>query len=91
LQIPATDQLTPTEKLIAPVPMEKKAHIPNRGGKPAIEAVETIRQTAVRFRCESDPHAGADLNKLLKKLTRGQTISVVRAFSYFSHLANSSA
>jgi phosphoenolpyruvate carboxylase len=50
--------------------------------------VETIRQTAVRFRRESDPQAGADLDKLLKKLTRDQTISVVRAFSYFSHLAN---
>jgi phosphoenolpyruvate carboxylase len=25
---------------------------------------------------------------MLKKLTREQTISVVRAFSYFSHLAN---
>ncbi|MGB6056485.1 MAG: phosphoenolpyruvate carboxylase, partial [Burkholderiaceae bacterium] len=50
--------------------------------------VETIRQTAVRFRRESDPQAGADLDRLLKKLTRDQTISVVRAFSYFSHLAN---
>src|ERR1017187_8086782 len=57
-------------------------------GNAVFEVVETIRQTAVRFRRESDPQAGADLNKLLKKLTRDQTISVVRAFSYFSHLAN---
>jgi phosphoenolpyruvate carboxylase len=57
-------------------------------GDEVFEVVETIRQTAVRFRREADVQAGADLNKLLKKLTREQTISVVRAFSYFSHLAN---
>ena len=57
-------------------------------GEAVFGVVETIRQTAVRFRRESDDQAGADLNKLLKKLTRDQTISVVRAFSYFSHLAN---
>jgi phosphoenolpyruvate carboxylase len=57
-------------------------------GEAVFEVVETIRQTAVRFRREDDVQAGTDLNKLLKKLTREQTISVVRAFSYFSHLAN---
>ncbi len=57
-------------------------------GEAVFEIVETIRQTAVRFRRESDAAAGADLDKLLKKLTRDQTNSVVRAFSYFSHLAN---
>jgi len=50
--------------------------------------VETIRQTAVRFRRDADAEAGANLDKLLRKLSREQTISVVRAFSYFSHLAN---
>ncbi|HEY0845338.1 MAG TPA: phosphoenolpyruvate carboxylase [Noviherbaspirillum sp.] len=57
-------------------------------GEAVFHVVETIRQTAVRFRRESDAESGAELNKLLKKLTRDQTISVVRAFSYFSHLAN---
>lgn len=57
-------------------------------GEAVFEIVETIRQTAVRFRRESDAAAGTDLDKLLKKLTRDQTNSVVRAFSYFSHLAN---
>jgi phosphoenolpyruvate carboxylase len=50
--------------------------------------VENIRQTAVRFRREADVQAAAELDALLKALTREQTISVVRAFSYFSHLAN---
>ncbi len=57
-------------------------------GDAVFEVVETIRQTAVRFRREADVQAGTDLNKLLKKLTREQTNTVVRAFSYFSHLAN---
>jgi len=57
-------------------------------GEAVFDVVETIRQTAVRFRRDADAQSGAELNKLLKKLTRDQTISVVRAFSYFSHLAN---
>ncbi|HYD96336.1 MAG TPA: phosphoenolpyruvate carboxylase [Noviherbaspirillum sp.] len=57
-------------------------------GEAVFHVVETIRQTAVRFRRESDAQSGTELNRLLKKLTRDQTISVVRAFSYFSHLAN---
>lgn len=57
-------------------------------GEDVFDIVETIRQTAVRFRREADPKAGEELTELLHKLTRDQTISVVRAFSYFSHLAN---
>lgn len=57
-------------------------------GEAVFKLVETIRQTAVQFRRESDAEAGADLDRLLKKLSRDQTNAVVRAFSYFSHLAN---
>ncbi|QET02630.1 phosphoenolpyruvate carboxylase [Cupriavidus pauculus] len=57
-------------------------------GEAAFDLVETIRQTAVRFRRENDRAAGTELDRLLKRLSRDQTNSVVRAFSYFSHLAN---
>ncbi|NMM27879.1 MAG: phosphoenolpyruvate carboxylase [Glaciimonas sp.] len=57
-------------------------------GGAVYDVVETIRQTAVRFRRDAETQSGVDLNKLLKKLTRDETITVVRAFSYFSHLAN---
>ena len=57
-------------------------------GKATFNAIETIRQTAVRFRREQDHRAGTRLNQLLKKLPRGATNPVVRAFSYFLHLAN---
>jgi len=57
-------------------------------GDEVFDIVETIRQTAVRFRRDDDPQASAELTALLHGLSRDQTISVVRAFSYFSHLAN---
>ncbi|MEO7496178.1 MAG: phosphoenolpyruvate carboxylase [Massilia sp.] len=57
-------------------------------GEAVFDVVETIRQTAVRFRRDANAEAGRELTDLLQKLTREQTISVVRAFSYFSHLAN---
>jgi phosphoenolpyruvate carboxylase len=60
----------------------------NQEGQAVFDVVETIRQTAVRFRREDDLEAGVELTTLLKKLTREETNSVVRAFSYFSHLAN---
>lgn len=60
----------------------------NQEGEAVFDVVETIRQTAVRFRRDDDPEAARELDALLKKLTREETNSVVRAFSYFSHLAN---
>ncbi|TYQ18617.1 UNVERIFIED_ORG: phosphoenolpyruvate carboxylase type 1 [Zoogloea ramigera] len=57
-------------------------------GEEVFAVVETIRQTAVRFRREDDTAAANELDGMLKILTREQTITVVRAFSYFSHLAN---
>jgi len=57
-------------------------------GEEVFNVVETVRQTAVRFRRWDDPQAGAELTTLLHKLSREQANSVVRAFSYFSHLAN---
>ena len=57
-------------------------------GARAFEVVETVRQKAVRFRREHDRQAGTELDRLLKQLPRDTTLSVVRAFSYFSHLAN---
>jgi phosphoenolpyruvate carboxylase len=57
-------------------------------GEEVFAVVETIRQTAVRFRREADAGAAKELDGMLKILTKEQTITVVRAFSYFSHLAN---
>lgn len=57
-------------------------------GDATFELVETIRQTAVRFRREKDPKARQELDAILNRLSNKATIAVVRAFSYFSLLSN---
>jgi phosphoenolpyruvate carboxylase len=57
-------------------------------GLPAFELVERIRKFSVAFRIGRDANAGRSLERLLKSLSTDQTVSVIRAFSYFSHLAN---
>jgi phosphoenolpyruvate carboxylase len=57
-------------------------------GDAVFNVVETIRQSAVKFRREDDSSAAQSLENQLRALRPEQTASVVRAFSYFSHLAN---
>ncbi|HMO46513.1 MAG TPA: phosphoenolpyruvate carboxylase [Rubrivivax sp.] len=57
-------------------------------GKDAFELVERVRQLSVAYRLKQDASAGRTLDRLLKNLSAAQTVSVIRAFSYFSHLAN---
>jgi len=57
-------------------------------GKDAYELIERVRQLSVAYRLKSDAQAGRALDRLLKNLSGDQTVSVIRAFSYFSHLAN---
>ena len=61
-------------------------------GEDIFAAVERIRQTSVALNQnparELDPAARAELEAVLDELPRDTMISVVRAFSYFLHLAN---
>ncbi len=57
-------------------------------GHDAFELVERVRQLSVAYRLKHDASAGRALDRLLKSLSVDQTVSVIRAFSYFSHLAN---
>jgi phosphoenolpyruvate carboxylase len=57
-------------------------------GEALYASVEDIRQAATRFSRSADPDDARHLDRLLRKLPRTATLSVVRAFSYFSHLAN---
>lgn len=59
-----------------------------KDGKSTFDVIESIRKAAVKFHRENDQDASSLLEKLLKKLTPDQTVSVVRAFSYFKHLVN---
>ena len=57
-------------------------------GEAAYALVEQIRQLSVAYRRDADATADTALKKLLKSLSGEQTVSVIRAFTYFSHLAN---
>src|SRR4051812_40081885 len=57
-------------------------------GIEAYELVERVRKLSVAFRRDADHEADRALKNLLKSLTGEQTVSVIRAFTYFSHLAN---
>lgn len=57
-------------------------------GVEAFELVERIRKLSVAFRRDADHEADKALKSLLKSLSGDQAVSVIRAFTYFSHLAN---
>jgi phosphoenolpyruvate carboxylase len=57
-------------------------------GDAAFALIERVRQLSVAYRLKRDANAGRALGRLLKGLSGDQTVSVIRAFSYFSHLAN---
>ncbi len=57
-------------------------------GEAVFATVERIRQASIAFRRDGDVAARHELAATLDSLSRERTIEVVRAFSYFSHLAN---
>jgi phosphoenolpyruvate carboxylase len=50
--------------------------------------IEQIRVLSVRFHRHGDENANKELKKLLKGLSADDAVKVIRAFTYFSHLAN---
>ncbi len=62
--------------------------IRDQEGDQSFERVEFIRQLSVSYRRDANEGAGKKLEKYLKTLSSDQAVSVIRAFSYFSHLAN---
>ncbi|WP_210493826.1 phosphoenolpyruvate carboxylase [Microvirga antarctica] len=57
-------------------------------GESVFEIVERIRQTSIRFHREEDVAAQRELETTLNSLSRVRTNQIIRAYSYFSHLAN---
>jgi phosphoenolpyruvate carboxylase len=57
-------------------------------GDNTFDLIESIRQSAVRYRKHVDANERQQMEQILNKLANADTISVVRAFGYFSHLAN---
>ncbi|MCX7662547.1 MAG: phosphoenolpyruvate carboxylase [Tepidimonas fonticaldi] len=57
-------------------------------GEATFALIERIRQLSVTFRRHADPRADRELQRVLHALTDAQAVSVIRAFTFFSHLAN---
>ncbi|KAF0122292.1 MAG: ppc, partial [Methylocystaceae bacterium] len=57
-------------------------------GPTAFERIETIRRLSVAASRNGDAEADRNLDALLRALTAEEARTVIRAFSYFSHLAN---
>ena len=57
-------------------------------GPQVFELVEKIRKLSVAFRRDADHEADRALKSLLKSLPSEDAVRVIRAFTYFSHLAN---
>jgi phosphoenolpyruvate carboxylase len=62
--------------------------IREQSGEAVFDIVEKIRQRSVRFRRDEDATARRDLEVTLNSLPPADAIAVIRAFGFFSHLAN---
>src|SRR6266436_5339471 len=57
-------------------------------GADVFDVVERIRQTSIRFHRDEDRLARRELESMLDSLSIAERVRIVRAFAYFSHLAN---
>jgi phosphoenolpyruvate carboxylase len=59
-----------------------------QSGAEVFDTVEYIRQNSVRFRRDEDVTARHNLETTLNNLPPQQALQIIRAFGFFSHLAN---
>jgi phosphoenolpyruvate carboxylase len=57
-------------------------------GEAIFDIVEHVRQTSIHFHRTEDDAARRALESTLDSLSHGQAILIIRAYSFFSHLAN---
>jgi phosphoenolpyruvate carboxylase len=57
-------------------------------GSDSFNLIESVRSLSIRCHRDDDPAARIELQELLRALSSAQASQVVRAFSYFSQLAN---
>ena len=81
LDAPLKDEIRLIGRILGDVIRDKE-------GEEIFSLIETIRRTAIKFRRDMNDRYSQELCDILHNLTRDQSIAVVRAFSYFSHLAN---
>jgi phosphoenolpyruvate carboxylase len=57
-------------------------------GSEVFDIIERIRLASIRFHRDNEVSARRELAAILDSLDADQTVAIVRAFSYFSHLSN---
>src|SRR5262245_13763407 len=57
-------------------------------GEQVFGVIEEIRQIAIRFHRDADEKARQQLQEIICALPIDRAVQIIRAFSYFSHLAN---
>jgi phosphoenolpyruvate carboxylase len=62
--------------------------IREQSGETVFAIVERIRQNSVRFRRDEDIAARRELEATLNSLSPNEALKIIRAFGFFSHLAN---
>ncbi len=62
--------------------------IREQAGEAVFDTVESIRQNAVRFHRDEDAAARRELEAILNGLSPAAALLIIRAFGFFSHLAN---
>ena len=78
---PLIDDIRLLGRLLGEVILEQE-------GMTTYALVEQVRTLSVAFRRDADHGADRALKNLLKGLSAAETVRVIRAFTYFSHLAN---
>ncbi|NJD34063.1 MAG: phosphoenolpyruvate carboxylase, partial [Betaproteobacteria bacterium] len=86
--LPATDKDQPLRDDIRLLGRLLGDTVREQEGVAIFECIERIRQLALRFHRDDDLAAREEMASVLRDLPREGTSQVVRAFSYFSHLAN---
>ncbi|OYZ38838.1 MAG: phosphoenolpyruvate carboxylase [Polynucleobacter sp. 16-46-70] len=80
-ETPLVDDIRLLGRILGDVIREKE-------GKEVYGLVERVRKLSISFHKDTNQSANNDLAKLLKGLTSTDAMKVLRAFTYFSHLAN---
>ena len=80
-EIPLIDDIRLLGKILGDIVREQE-------GESVYGLVEQVRKLSVTFHRDANQKANRELSKLLKGLTSESAVKVLRAFTYFSHLAN---
>lgn len=80
-ELPLIDDIRLLGKILGDIVREQE-------GDTVYALVEQIRKLSVAFHRDANQKANHELGKLLKGLTSDNAVKVLRAFTYFSHLAN---